>query len=208
MKNIVLTIALFLGIICVSCNTSGNKSQESVYEKMARYTGSPISNQLPDINRIYEYETKDTLRFSGFCSPVDENKAYQFVKEEKVSFNKKGYLLFVFTDNDYRFFLGAIKSNDEMDIVRWRGTDGINYDHTNEDIIHKLEEWNKTNPIEIDGVSFDWVMFHFENPVTDIESFSNEVYDFCPDIVDQGAGSIEVLRKIIEEENSLFLWWD
>lgn len=204
MKNIILSVALFLGIVCISCNTS----QESVYEKMSKYTGSPISNYLPDINRTYEYETKDTLRFSGFCSPVDENEGYKFVQKEKENYKNKGYQLFVFTDNDYKFFLGAIKSDDQMDILRWRGTDGINYDHTNQDIINKLEEWNKVNPIIINGVSFDWVMFHFKNPVTNIESFANEVYDFCPDIVDQGAGSIEVLREIIKEENSIYLWWD
>ncbi|MDQ0230125.1 hypothetical protein J2S19_001377 [Metabacillus malikii] len=39
-------------------------------------------------------------------------------------------------------------------------------------------------------------------------TLAHEMYDFCPDIVDQGTGSIEnLIEELIETEN-LFLWWD
>lgn len=206
MKKSTYIIALILCIICISCN---NSSQEAIQEKMSKYSGSPVSNQLPDINRTYEYETKDTIKYSGFCSPIkNDDEGYKFVQKEKENFRDKGYQLFYFEDNEGSFYLGAIKSNDELDILRWRGTDGINYDHTNQDIISKLEEWGKTNPIRIDGASFDWLLFHFENPVKNVDLFANEVYDFCPDIVDQGLGTMDALKKIIKQQEGLFLWWD
>lgn len=200
---------LFVCTLCFSCNNSESKKAQSIYEQMSTFTGSPISNQLPDINRTYEYETKDTIRFSGFCSPVkSEDDGYKFVLKEKENFRSKGYQLFYFEDNDRSFYLGAIKSTDELDILRWRGTDGINYDHTNEDIINKLEEWGKTNPIRIDGASFDWVLFRFENPVKNVNQFANDLYDFCPDIIDQGLGTMDALKEAIKKDEGLFLWWD
>ncbi len=38
--------------------------------------------------------------------------------------------------------------------------------------------------------------------------FAEEVYEFSPDTVDQGAGSIEGLMKEIRKTNRLSLLWD
>lgn len=210
MKNSIRIIpALLLCIFCLSCNNSENKKAQSIYEQMSTFTGSPISNQLPDINRTYEYETKDTVRYSGFSSLLkSKDEGYKFVLKEKKNFKEHGYQLFYFEDNDHKFYLGAIKSDDEMDILRWRGTDGINYDHTNQDIINKLEEWSKSNPIDVVGVSYDWVLFHFENPVKDVKELAEDVYEFCPDVIDQGVGTMDALKHFIKEENGVYLWWD
>jgi hypothetical protein len=34
------------------------------------------------------------------------------------------------------------------------------------------------------------------------------MYDFCPDIVDQGIGSVELLAESLVEGDRLFFWWD
>ena len=41
-----------------------------------------------------------------------------------------------------------------------------------------------------------------------MDAFANEVYEFCPDAVDQGVGSIDELKKAITEMQGLWLWWD
>lgn len=38
--------------------------------------------------------------------------------------------------------------------------------------------------------------------------FSEEVYEFCPDIVDQGVGDMKKLKDSIKVNKELFLWWD
>ncbi len=205
MKNSIRLAALLLCIICLSCKNSENgKSQESIQEKMSAYTGSPVSNQFPDIDN-----DENEASYSGFCSLLkNKDDGYKFVLKEKDHFKKKGYQLFYFDDDDHKFYLGAIKSNDEMDILRWRGTNGINYDHTNQDVINKLEEWGKENPVRIVGVSFDWVLFNFEHPVKNVEQLAKEVYDFCPDVVEQGVGTMDELKHFIKKENGIYLWWD
>jgi len=177
---------------------------------MAKLTGKTVTDTLPDVNRISEYDENAKIpHFEGFYSPVNsEDEGVEMVRQQKDNFAQQGYRLFMFTDNSDGIYLGALKSNDEMDIVRWRGTDGINYDHTNADIVDKLKEWGSDNPIKVYGVSFDFVMFEFEKPVGDVATLAQQVYEFCPDAVDQGVGTLPDLEKSIQSSNSLFLWWD
>jgi len=44
--------------------------------------------------------------------------------------------------------------------------------------------------------------------VVNLKSLSHEMYEFCPDVVDQGAGSVEELERGIKLTNSFYLWWD
>jgi len=37
---------------------------------------------------------------------------------------------------------------------------------------------------------------------------TKELYDFCPDIVDQGTGTMEALKLEITRTRELYLWWD
>jgi hypothetical protein len=34
------------------------------------------------------------------------------------------------------------------------------------------------------------------------------MYDFCPDIVDQGVGSVKALATELRRSRSLYFWWD
>jgi hypothetical protein len=36
----------------------------------------------------------------------------------------------------------------------------------------------------------------------------NEVYEFCPDVVDQGTDTVEGLESEIKKSGTIFLWWD
>lgn len=41
-----------------------------------------------------------------------------------------------------------------------------------------------------------------------LDLFANEIYDFCPDTVDSGSGSIEGLIEEIKLTNGVSFWWD
>ena len=48
----------------------------------------------------------------------------------------------------------------------------------------------------------------FKKLPSDLDAFSEEVYEFCPDSVDQGVGEVENLKELIKEMNGIWLWWD
>jgi hypothetical protein len=125
-----------------------------------------------------------------------------------VRFRELGYLVFVFEGENNISSLAAIKGTDELDILRYRRTDGINYGLENEDVIKKLSEWKAKYGFIVIGCSLDWLHLEFDKLPDDLDAFAKEVYDFCPDSVDQGVGSLEALSQAIKEMKGVWLWWD
>ena len=163
--------------------------------------------QLPAIDQ----ETGDVLNdnfFNGVFIETSEENAVGFVKKLKNKFRENGYLIFVFEGEDAKKNVAVIKGADDLDILRYRRTDGINYDLENEDIIKKISEWKTKYGLIVIGCSRDWLHVEFDKLPSDIDAFAKEVYEFCPDSVDQGVGTIAKLKEAIKEMNGVWLWWD
>jgi hypothetical protein len=162
--------------------------------------------QLPAIDQ----ETADILDefYNGIHSNTTEEKANSIVKRLKEKFRAKGYLIFAFTGEDDSKSIGVIKGTNDLDILRYRRTDGINHDYENDDIVAKISEWNDKYGLTIIGCGRDWLELEFKKLPTDLDAFSEEVYEFCPDSVDQGVEEVENLKLLIKEMNGIWLWWD
>lgn len=78
-------------------------------------------------------------------------------------------------------------------------TNGINCEITNDDIIIKLNQWDKLYEINISNVEHDGFTIEFENLPNDLIALANEIYEFCPDIIDQGYGCMEDMVEMAEE---------
>lgn len=61
------------------------------------------------------------------------------------------------------------------------------------------------------AVSYDIVQYYLADPVTDdaaLEELKREQYIYCYDIVDQGVGSLENLKRSLNGSSIWFFWWD
>jgi hypothetical protein len=214
MNKLILTIAIVSAL--TSCGQKASLSDKEkgictaisfdvdIAESLRQQTKQPIE-QIPAVSEYGEIlETKD----AGLCSLVGEDGAYEFVMKEKENFRAKGYLLFQFEGDDYKNYIGVIKGQDELEIIKWRQTNGINYDLENKDIIEKLQTWKQQNDFVIVGASMDWLEFRFKTMPGDINTFAQDVYEFCPDIVEQGTGDMPTLIKEINRMHGVYLWWD
>lgn len=162
--------------------------------------------QLP----VIDEETAEVLRelHNGIHSSIPEEKANKIVIKLKEKFRRKGYLIFVFTGEDDSKSIGIIKGTDDFDILRYRQTNGVNFDYENEDIVTKISEWDKEFGLIVIGCGRDWLELKFKELPSDLDAFSEEVYEFCPDSVDQGVGEVANLKLMINELNGIWLWWD
>ena len=162
--------------------------------------------QLPAIDQ----ETADILDefYNGIHSNTTKEKANSIVKKLKEKFRVKGYLVFAFTDEDEAKSIGVIKGTNDLDILRYRRTDGINHDYENDDIVVKISEWNDKFGLTVIGCGRDWLELEFKKLPNDLDAFAAEVYEFCPDSVDQGVGEVANLKLMIKELNGIWLWWD
>ena len=169
-----------------------------------------VIEQLPQIN---EYGEVLEEKFEGICSKVPtvnymvSPKILDFVSKNKSKFQERNYNLFVF-DSVESNYLAVIKGKSDAEILKWRQTNGINYDIDNDSVISKLQEWKSKNDFILLGVGMDWLQIQFIYQTPDFDEFAKEVYEFCPDIVDQGVGDVEKLAPEMKRMNGVFLWWD
>src|SRR4051794_12026566 len=84
--------------------------------------------------------------------------------------------------------VAVLKTDDPYAIVRLRRSDGGNYGITTQDIIDRLTAWRQTSEFTVVGGSSDWVALVFSGLPERICAFAEEIYQFCPDIVDEGVG--------------------
>jgi hypothetical protein len=104
--------------------------------------------------------------------------------------------------------LVVAEGNSQFDILRVAASDGINYGLKTEDLIHELQTWDREIGIDIWQAETDTVQLRLKSIPKNLSQFAIRVYKFCPDIVEQGVGSISALEKEIAKEKSVFLWWD
>lgn len=82
-------------------------------------------------------------------------------------------------------------------------TNGINCDIDTEDIVKKLMDWEQRYGIRFENVTHDGLLVHFDKLPSDADaltSLSEEIYDFCPDVIDQGFGCMDDMLDMLEEQ--------
>lgn len=96
----------------------------------------------------------------------------------------------------------------QFDILRIAQSDAINYGMKTENLIEKLQEYDRNFGINIFHAETDTVEFEILSMSANLTSFAEDIYKFCPDIVNQGCGSISDLIEIIRMTGQVSLWWD
>lgn len=211
--------AIFIGLFTVSCFGQKSTLTKTEIELLRKIEfKADIISELKDLTRselhhlpAIDEETGDVLQdryYRGIYAEATEAHAVEFVKKLKTKFRAHGYLIFVFEGEYGKKSVAVIKGQDELDILRYRRTDGINYDLNNEDVVKKVSQWNSAFGIQVIGCSRDWLYLEFDKLPKDIAAFAKEVYEFCPDTVDQGVGTMEKLKEVIVEMKGVWLWWD
>lgn len=88
-------------------------------------------------------------------------------------------------------------------------TNGINCGLMPVDVIRWMKDLQEDQPLAIRSVSHDVVEGDFLSPVKEPAVLAQRMYDFCPDIVDQGVGSVEALADVLSDDPPKFyFWWD
>jgi hypothetical protein len=67
---------------------------------------------------------------------------------------------------------------------------------------HELLGWRLT------GLGYDTVDLEFAALPSDLGAFAKELYEFCPDLIDQGFGSLATLEHHLRATRRVHFWWD
>lgn len=163
------------------------------------------------INRLTGYdENAYQIMVSGISADVPEDRSGQILAKLRTRLKPLSYMAFVVAMNEglKQETIGVIKGADQYDILRIMQTNGEAYEILNEDVVARLKDWEKAFSFDIVGADNDWVEIEFKTLPKNLAVFAEEIYDFCPDAVDQGPGNISGLVKEMQATRRLFLWWD
>jgi hypothetical protein len=134
--------------------------------------------------------------------------------------------------------MSETQSDDLFGPLREAGTSAGNHDLDTGDIIARLEQWQSICDFQVLRASRDRVEIEFQSLPADMDKFVRDLYDLCPDLVDQGTrdmldmiGSIddvpphmqwlvegldlkdpgaplEILKRQVQRKKKVTLWWD
>ena len=177
---------------------------ESVLLEAKRHTAKPVS-QLQGLDDDFE-----SVAVQGLALSVPGDKALAALKSLRAALAPQGYLVF---RSEAQFghgpdTLAILKTQDQFDALRTMKTNGANFDIDTDRVVARLGAWHRQYGLDIYGAGLDFVEAHFVRQPPDMRAFAQEVYEFCPDVVDQGAGSVAALAHEMKRENMLYLWWD
>lgn len=190
----------------ISCTNTAASTQVAPQELLSTVTKS-------DVRNFWTNDFGREKRNGGFSAIVPIDKAETFVTSIRKQL-MPGYVAFVGTTNNLDnpslkvAEIVVAPGQDQFDIIRLAATDAVNYDMTTDQIIAELKQWDSQVGIDIWQAETDTVQLKLKSLPRDLPSFSRKLYNFCPDIVDQGVGDVESLQASIKQEHAIVLWWD
>jgi hypothetical protein len=104
--------------------------------------------------------------------------------------------------------LAALPTRDKYKVISYVGTEGRGHDLGTREIIRWLRKLEASQPLLLTGIGGDFLAGTFLGPVKKPEQLAEQIYEICPDIVDQGCGTVQELAKELRTQRRLFLWWD
>ena len=146
----------------------------------------------------------------GFSFAVPEDKVEAILLTHHCDFLRRGCYLFrsihgIGARPD-RVFL--VPTADKFRVVEAMHTNGGDSDLTTADVICWLRDLEQEQPFELIGIGSNYLEGRFISTIKNPRDLAKRISDFCPDIVDQGTGSMEELARELKRSHRLFFWWD
>ncbi len=105
--------------------------------------------------------------------------------------------------------IGLVPLADQFAVVKRVGTNGVNHDLSTENVVAWLRKLEGDAPFILTGIGYDHVEGRFLSPIgPQADAIAERLNAFCPDVVDQGTGSVRELANEIGRLNTFFCWWD
>ena len=142
----------------------------------------------------------------GFVLHVQTGKKIELEKVH-ADFLKKGCYVFS-PDTTFENRIGVLPTAHKYDVLLAMQTNGQNFDLMPQDVIKWLRELDAEQPFIITSAGFDFLGGSFTTKIAKPAALAKRMYEFCPDIVDQGAGDVKALAAELKKSQTLFFWWD
>lgn len=171
------------------------------------FVPDPVWVPLEDGNVAEESSHLKGLYFEATASEVDA-----IIDSLSSVFQEKGHTIYRceenFGVNASKDKIAIVPTADKYKILQETGTDGINYDISNDSLLKIIRRFDEKYELTLIGANFDWCEFTFAKEPMNWMEMAEECYAVCPGIVDQGTGSVQALAEELQRRKTLYFWWD
>ena len=172
---------------------------------------SSFSKFVGDVSKSMGVVAGSVKSAPGACSfEVSQKRANRLLQTYYQAARDKGFFLFRANTSEsegvHRMILLPI--SDHYVALRIMQTNGTNCGLSPDNIIKWLKKLETRYPFELHGIGYDFLEGRFLEPIKTPKPLANELYEFCPDIVDQGTETVQRLASELKKNGTLFLWWD
>ncbi len=147
----------------------------------------------------------------GVSFDVPQEKVEALLFKAHTNFLARGFYLFRydqhFSINGAPDKVALLPTQDKYAVMAALETNGDNYGIGTAGVIAWMKELEQQREFVLTGIGFDYMEGQFTSPVQDAQGLAKRMYQFCPDIVEQGVGSIPALVKELKK-GRLYFWWD
>ena len=176
--------------------------QEAVQEICALFGAQP---------QALKSEAEEEVVRGGVSFEVPEKRLEATLFQAHTNLLARGYYLFRF---DHNFGIngqpdkvGLLPMRDKYAVMAAIRTNGDNYRIGTAGVIAWMQELEQEQPFVLTGIGFDFLEGRFTSPVKNPLALARRMYEFCPDIVDQGTENVPRLARELEK-GRLYFWWD
>jgi hypothetical protein len=157
----------------------------------------------------FEQEYSTGEKPDAISIQTTEENARRIVLDNLDYFKNQGKYIFIYGIGNTGHIVGLTgATSDPYQLMEYAETNGLNHDIEPKHIIEKYKKWDKEFGIVPFGIGFDYCECQIKNTNIDYQKLAQEVYEFCPDVVEQGTQTIEVLEKELRSTGTIYLWWD
>lgn len=103
--------------------------------------------------------------------------------------------------------IGLVPTADKYDVMALMETSGNDFAVPTSGVIAWMKELEQQQPFVLTGIGIDYMEGAFTTPIKNPYAIAERMYQFCPDIVDQGTETVDELANEIGD-GKLYFWWD
>ena len=146
---------------------------------------------------------------AGLTVAVAREGSPEVLRRLREALVPRGYLPFrideSYAEENPTDSIAVLKTGDKFAPVRFCRTNGINYDVDTDAVLAKLADWDRRLGVTVLGAEFDSLYVTFDRLPQDLAAFAEELYESCPDLLDQGLEVMvdEAFEYLSEEQQEL-----
>ncbi|MEM8874480.1 MAG: ankyrin repeat domain-containing protein [Planctomycetota bacterium] len=101
-----------------------------------------------------------------------------------------------------------IPSTDLAEAIGLMQSNGANYEVGPGQVFAALRQLHELRPFVLSTIDYDLIEGRFTGRGGNSRALAKWMYTFCPDIVNQGVGSVAALATALTHGDRLYFWWD